>query len=328
MKLSKEVKVGTVMLLSIGLLVWGANFLKGNDLFKKDRKFFAVYDHVDGLSVSNPVLINGFKVGQVEDINFISNRSGKLLVKLSVHENEFFIPQNTQAKIVSSDLLGSKSINLILGDSQDEVKNLDTLNSDIEASLTEAVNQQIAPLKKRAEALISTVDSAIMVVSSIFNKQARSDLNQSFTSIKSSLQIFENTMKQFDGMVADEREHVNKIFANVESITKNFSENNENLSLVIKNLEAVTDSLAGSNLRQTVNNASVAMTEVASMMEKINRGEGTMGALVNNDTLYNNLEAAASDLDSLLYDMRENPKRYVHFSIFGRKDKSKKKKGN
>ena len=324
MKIKKEVKVGSVMLLSLILLFWGANFLKGNDIFIKNRHFFAVYDHVDGLSPSSPVMINGFKVGQVEHIDFLSDHSGKLYVKFTVQKENFFIPEDTKAKIYSSDILGSKSISLLLGASDQQVQNMDTLSSEIEATLTESVNQQIAPLKRKAEDLISSVDSAIVIVSSIFNEKARDDLNQSFSSIKDALSTFEKTMLKVDGAVAEERDHINKIFTNIESITNNFSKSNKKLTMIVDNMESITDSLAESNLVETVNNASLAMSEAAEMMEKINRGEGTVGALVNNDTLYHNLESAARDLDSLMIDLKDNPQRYVHFSIFGRKNKKKK----
>jgi phospholipid/cholesterol/gamma-HCH transport system substrate-binding protein len=130
-------------------------------------------------------------------------------------------------------------------------------------------------------------------------------------------------MEDADDMVNENRQSLQRIFANVESITKNFENNNEKLDQTLSNLKSISDSLAGANLQQTVNNASIAMQEVAELMQKVNSGEGSLGALMNNDTLYQNLEAAAYDLDQLMLDMRLNPERYVHFSIFGRKDKSK-----
>jgi len=325
MKISKEVKIGFVMLLAIALLFWGANFLKGHNIFSKDRFYFAVYDHVDRLAPSNPVTVNGFKVGQVESVNFIPDHSGKLLVKFSVTENNLLVPEDTRAEIVSLDILGSKAIDLKLGNSESLAPNQDTLASGMEATLTETVNQEIAPLKKKAEDLISTVDSAILVVSTIFNQRARDDLDSSFSSISSSLRTFNRTMNRIDGLVAEERQHLNEIFANVESISRNLAENNQTLANSLENIEAITDSLAGANLRETVNNASLAMNQLSEVVEKVNRGEGTLGMLVNNDTLYRNLEASAADLDKLLLDMQLNPERYVHFSIFGRKDKDKKK---
>lgn len=325
MKIKKEVKIGFVMLLAISLLFWGANFLKGNNIFSKNRNYYAVYDHVDRLAPSNPVTVNGFKVGQVESVGFIPGNSGQLLVKFSITEESLNIPEDTKAEIVSLDILGSKAIDLKLGRSSEMANPKDTLTSDIEATLTETVNQEIAPLKKKAEDLISTVDSAIIVVSTIFNQRARNDLDSSFSNIRSSLKTFNRTMTRIDGLVAEEREHLNAIFANVESISRNLAENNETLNNSLENIEAITDSLAGANLKETVANASESMKQLSEIMEKVNEGEGSLGMLINNDTLYQNLEASAADLDQLLLDMRLNPERYVHFSIFGRKDKDKNK---
>jgi len=323
MKIKKEVKVGVLMVVSISLLAWGANFLKGTNILNENRHFYAVYDKVDGLGTSNPVVINGFKVGQVDEIEFLPDYSGRIIVKFSVTKKDFPIPEDTEAKIISADILGSKAINLQLGKSSELIKDKDTLKSEIEASLTESVNQQIAPLKQKAEDLIKTVDSAILVVSAIFNKDARTNLDASLSSIKGTLETFENTMKQVDGLVRDERKHIDGIFKNVESITANFAKNNEKLTSTIANVEAITDSLAGANLKQTVDNASIAMQQVSDIMLRINNGEGSLGALINNDTLYTNLEKAAYDLDQLMLDLRLNPERYVHFSIFGKKDKGK-----
>jgi len=326
MRISKEVKVGFVMLLAISLLFWGANFLKGHDIFSKNRFYFAVYEHVDRLAPSNPVTVNGFKVGQVESVDFIPDYSGRLLVKFSITEENLRVPNDTKAEIVNLDILGSKGIDLQLGKSADLASDQDTLTSGIESTLTETVNQEIAPLKQKAEALISTVDSAILMISTIFNQRARDDLDSSFSSIRKSLKTFNTTMSRVDGLVAEEREHLNKIFENVESISGNLAKNNQTLTNSLSNIEAITDSLAGANLRQTVNSASLAMRQLTDIVQKVNNGEGSLGLLVNNDTLYQNLEASAADLDKLLLDMRLNPERYVHFSIFGRKDKDKKKK--
>lgn len=323
MTIKKEVKIGFIMVLAIGLLFWGANFLKGKDIFSSDVQYYGVYPRIDGLGVSNPVVINGFKVGKVDKITFNPNNSGELIVKFSVDRDKFKVPKDSRAKIVSSDILGSKSIELIIGESSEFAEEGDTLSSDIEASLTEEVNQQIAPLKRKAENLIQTVDSAIMVVSAIFNQQARNDLNESFTSIKRSLLTFEMTAKRIDGMVEEERNHLKGIVSNMESITNNIKNNNENLTAVLNNVNQITDSLANSNLRQVIDNAAVAMNSATTILQKIENGEGSLGELLNNDTLYYNLEAASKDLDKLFLDLRLNPERYVHFSIFGRKNKDK-----
>ena len=323
MKISKEVKIGGVMLLCIFLAIWGANYLKGKNFFDKSLKLYAVYPNVGGLARTNPVMFNGNKVGQVESVDFSKDFSGKLIVQFSITESYIKIPRDSKAEIFSDGFLGGKAINLVFGKATETVKNLDTLNSSIETSLQEAVNQQIAPLRNKAESLIGSIDSAITTVKSIFDIKAQEDISSSITTISQSLKVFKKTMEDADDMVNENRQSLQRIFANVESITKNFENNNEKLDQTLSNLKSISDSLAGANLQQTVNNASIAMQEVAELMQKVNSGEGSLGALMNNDTLYQNLEAAAYDLDQLMLDMRLNPERYVHFSIFGRKDKSK-----
>ena len=325
MKVSKEVKIGGVMLLCIFLAVLGANYLKGKNIFDNSLKLYAIYDNVGGLARSNPVMFNGNKVGQVENVEFLKDFSGKLIVQFSVTESFIKIPKDSRAAIFSDGFLGGKAINLELGSSTELVTESDTLTSSIEASLQDAVNQQIAPLKNKAEDLIGSIDSAITTVKSIFNTQAQEDIGSSITNIRQSLAVFKQTMIDADAMVNENRQSLQRIFSNVESITKNFENNNEKLDQTLTNLKSISDSLAGANLQQTVNNASIAMQQVAELMQKVNNGEGSLGALMNNDTLYQNLEAAAYDLDQLMLDMRLNPERYVHFSIFGRKDKSAKK---
>ena len=323
MKISKEVKIGGVMLLCIFLAIWGANYLKGKNIFDKSLKLYAVYPNVGGLARTNPVMFNGNKVGQVESVDFSKDFSGKLIVQFSITESYIKIPRDSKAEIFSDGFLGGKAINLVFGKATETVKNLDTLNSSIETSLQEAVNQQIAPLRNKAESLIGSIDSAITTVKSIFDTKAQEDISSSITTISQTLKVFKKTMEDADDMVNENRQSLQRIFANVESITKNFENNNEKLDQTLSNLKSISDSLAGANLQQTVNNASIAMQEVAELMQKVNSGEGSLGALMNNDTLYHNLEAAAYDLDQLMLDMRLNPERYVHFSIFGRKDKSK-----
>ncbi len=324
MKISKEVKIGAVVVICLKLLFWGANYLKGINLFKSNRVFYALYDHVDGLGISDPVIVNGYKVGQILDVKFLQDFSGRLLVSFSIKEEGLRIPEDTKARIVSSDLLGSKSINLLIGTSDLLAQEKDTLISEVEMSLTEAVNQQIAPLKSKAEGLIGTIDSTVSIFSTIFNKEARDDLGSSFTSIKNSIESFEKTMLSMHGIVESEKERLHGILVNVESITTNLAKNNETLSKTLINVERITDSLAVSNLKGTIANASEVMNDFSLIVEKINNGEGSLGQLLNNDTLYRNLEVAADDLDKLLIDMRLNPERYVHFSIFGRRDKGKK----
>jgi phospholipid/cholesterol/gamma-HCH transport system substrate-binding protein len=323
----KEVKIGVTVVGSLAILLWGLNFLKGVNIFSSSNTYYALYDEVQGLNVSSPIMVNGFKVGKVMDLKFHPEMDGRILVKFSVEEGDFLLPSNTRAKITSLDLLGSKSIDLVLPKKvEGYLANGDTLVSEVERSITDEVNAQIAPLKKKAEDLLASIDTAVTVVKVILNKQAREDLRSSFTSIKNTFHTFEVLARRIDTLTQEEKAKIGMIMNNVQSISNNIRNNNENITAILDNFRLISDSLAMSNLTTAVNNASVALTAAADIMRKIDEGEGTVGKLVNDDSLYIHLSSAARDLDKLLIDLEAHPKRYVHFSIFGRKDSRPKEK--
>ena len=186
MKYKREISIGLVFIVALALFIWGFNYLKGFNLFKEQRVLYAVYDQVSGLTKANPVSINGLKVGQVSDIYFEPGYSGKIIVELTI-ETQLPIPKNSVALIYSSDLMGSKAIDLKLGSDTALAINGDTLLNQVEASLKEAVNQQIQPLKAKAEELIVSIDSVVTVIKQIFNEQARDNLTSSLASVQATL---------------------------------------------------------------------------------------------------------------------------------------------
>ena len=324
MKISKEFKVGVVVLVAIGIMYAGINYLKGVNFLVDQDEYFAVYDEIGGLSVANPVLLNGYKVGQVYKMQLMPDASGRVLVSYILSEKELKIPLNSEFRIFSSDLLGSKAVQLNFGDSSVYAVPGDTLGADVEESLSDAVNRQIQPLKNKAEDLIANIDSAMQTLQSIFNERAKEDLDESFTSVREALATFRNTTLRLDTLMIEERIKVAAIFENMRSITENLAANNENLSKIISNHEAISDSLAQADIKTTVNNAKEALASASEVMDKINRGEGTLGQLINNDTLYTNLTKSSQELEWLLEDMRIHPNRYIHFSVFGKRNKADK----
>ncbi len=328
MKLSKEVKAAIIVISGLAAIIWGFNFLKGNALFSKQREFFAVYNQLDGLQTGNPVNINGYKVGQVVEIKFFDDGSGRLLVKFVVNE-KVKIPKSSIARIASSDLLGGKNIQIVLRHHIQLVESGDTLLSDNQPSITDEFNSQIAPIKKKAENLLATTDSILTSIQYIFNKNTRNNLSSSFASIERTLRSLEHSSYALDTLMTTQQSRLRNIFGNVESITSNLRSNNERISKIFANLSSISDSLVKSNFTSTIRNANAVLDKSASIMDKISKGQGSMGLLLNNDSLYNNLAASSSDLDKLLIDVKENPKKYVHFSIFGgggKKEKKSKKK--
>lgn len=321
-KRSREIRVAILVLVSVALLYYGLNYLKGNNIFSNNRVYYAIYDHVDGLSVDNTVVLNGFKVGKVSTARLIPE-SGDIEVGFTIFEENLRIPRNSVAKIVSLDLLGTKAITLEFSTDSVIAVAGDTLLAGNEMDLQSSVDERIKPLEEKTKQLLGSIDSALVIVQSIFNKEARENLSASFVSIKRSFQSFEKTAISVNNLVESETAKISGIITNVGSITKNFQSNNKSLTNIINNMSAVTDSLAEADLARTVIAAQLALESTAQVLDKINRGEGTIGELVNNDTLYNNLEQSALELDKLLEDLRVNPKRYVHFSIFGKRDKDK-----
>lgn len=314
MKVPKEVKIGIIVVAGVFLLLWGLNYLKGKNVFTNRKHLFVVYNNVGGLTVTNPVYYKGFVVGKVSSITILNDSKKSLLVEFALREGDLQIPKNTVAKIFSDGILGTKAIDLVFGDSQTSVESGDTLIADMQSSITEEMTKQVLPVKEKAERLMMTLDSLLHSLNNLFVGKTGNDLNNTFTNLAS-------LSGGLDQLVIEQRARLRNISDHVQSITKNLANNNENLSATIKNLKQISDTLALAHIGETLAEAKKALAETSVIMSKINRGEGTMGMLVNNDSLYKSLTAASKDLDQLLIDLKANPKRYVHFSLFGKKDK-------
>lgn len=303
----------------IVLLFWGVNFLKGKDFFSSDKLVYAIYNDVEGLAPSNPVMVSGMRVGLIRNLKLIEDNSGRIIVSMHV-TNKVHLPKNSTAQIFSTDILGSKGIKIILGKGPDELQNGDTLLSDIQKSLPEEVSSQVAPLKAKAESILSSMDSVLIIIRDVFNERTKNNLRHSFESISGSLASIENIVGNMDTIMSSDG-RMKKIFLNLESISSNLKNNNEKISTIIDNFAAISDTIARSNIAQTLNRTQKALEETANLMTKVNQGEGTLGQLATNDSLYVNLNATARDLDKLMNDFKENPERYVKFSLisFGKK---------
>ncbi len=325
MKVSKEIKIGVVVLLSLALFVWGYNFLKGTDLFKSSNEYFVVYNNVDGLSINNPVEVNGLGIGSVKDIYLHPDGSGKIIVKFSITNKDFKFNNKSIVKIVSSDLLGTKAVQIFPSKDGKLAVPGDTLPGEVQGSLQDEVNKTILPLKTKAEQLLSSVDSVIVIFQSVFNDQTRDDLRRSFSNISATIATLSHTTAEFDTLITGQKSRLASIIGNVDDITKNIKDNNAKLNLIIDNIALVSDSLVKADIVGTINNVNKAMVDFADITKKINEGKGSLGMLINNDSLYNELNGSAKSLNILIQDLNENPERYVHFSVFGRKAKKDKK---
>lgn len=319
MKISKEAKIGLIITSGIALLFWGVNYLKGKDFLTSQLVVFAVYDRVDGLTASNPVQVNGMKIGSVSKLSLLPDHSGRVLVTMHI-SGKVLIPRNSIAQIFNTDLLGTKGIRFLFGNSTENVVDGDTLTPDIQKSLSQEVSSQVAPLRAKAESMISSMDSVLMIIRTVFNEDTKRNLRRSFESISNSLLSIEHLTKDMDTVLAKQG-RLRIIFDNLESISSNLRNNNEHLSNAIENFSAISDTIAQSNLSETLSKTQETLEGTSLLLQRINKGEGTLGQLAVNDSLYRNLNSTSQDLDLLLKDLRENPKRYVNFSVFGKKSK-------
>lgn len=318
MKIKREAKIGIVLLLALGLMYFGFNYLKGKNLFEKTRVFYAVYSNVKGMMTANPVLVNGLKVGQVTNIDFIpGDTSGLILVSFIINK-DINIPKNSVARI-ETDFLGQNVISIRLGNLKTYFSSGDTIPSEIATTIQEEVSLQMMPLKRKAESLMMGMDSVLEVIRFIFNEQTRENISRSFESIKNTIANLEHTTGNIDTMVLSQRGRFERIVSNVELISLNIRSNNDRITNIIQNFSSLSDTLIKANIAHTIQQADIALMETSLILEKINRGEGSAGMLLNNDSLYNKLDKAAIELGLLLEDMKLNPQRYVHFSVFGKK---------
>jgi phospholipid/cholesterol/gamma-HCH transport system substrate-binding protein len=317
MKIANETKVGILAAFSIALLIIGYNFLKGNAIFSTETVLYAKYSHVDGLGVSKPVMINGFQIGRVDKLQL--QPDGSIVATLKI-KGKYEIPKNSIAKLESLDLLGSKAIVMALGTGNDFAQDGDTLNANVAKGLMETVE----PVQKKAEVIIAKMDSILTSVNSILNPNFQKNVDKSFNSIASTLASLEATSKKVDNLVGSEGSRISSILSNFESISNNLKQNNQKINGILNNINTITDQVAAANFKQTIDNANKAVTDLQGIVTKVNNGQGTLGLLVNDTKMYDNLNNASKNLDNLIIDLKENPKRYVHFSVFGggnKKDK-------
>lgn len=314
MKIRREAKLALTALAAVFILIWGINFLKGSSLFESKSTFYSVYDSVEGLKVSSGVIYRGYQVGQVISIQFTGERFDRVLVKFSVDKG-LELPSNTLAMIQSADLMGSKVVALVPGDSHVFAVSGDTLRSQVERGLMEQVSQQMLPLKQKAERLLGSLDSVMLIVQGLFNEETKKNLSNSFGSIDRTLRNLEGASGNLDTLIQGESTRISSILQDVNSITGNLRNNNEEISNILGNVSAISDSLRQASLHQTLMSLDYILATTDSIMNKINRGEGTIGALLNDNDLYYNLNQVSENLNRLLVEFRYNPKRFINLSL-------------
>ncbi len=319
MKLTKTSKIGILVVLCLTLLIWGINFLKGRDIFRTEKVFYARYKNVGGLAATTLVTLNGLKIGYVREIYFAEDLSGDLIVKIAIHNN-FPLPEGTSAQIASSDLLGSKVVKINLGKSAKLLHANDTLSSQMDADIMQQVNEQIAPIKAKAERLIENLDSIVGAASKILNSESQRNITGSFRQINLTMTNLEKISANLNDVITGQKKNLGLTISNLSEITGNLKDNSGKLGHIVDNFSTISDSLTKLQLNNTINRINGTVSNLSTVLSKIDTANGTLGLLINDSRLYQNINYTTENLNRLLVDFRQNPKRYVHFSAidFGR----------
>jgi len=310
-KISNEVKVGVTALLTIVVFIWLYNFLKGKEFFSNSAYYYAVYDKIGGLAESSPVEINGYKVGVVQSIDFVDPESGKLLVVFSVSK-DFILPKNTVAEVVPISLLGGMKVQFVYGNGPGTYSDGDTIPGRLAESIMDKVETELIPVTEKITNLLTVLDSVISSVNEVMNADFKKDM-------RSTLANLNNTTESLDKIIGSKEKEIKATLDNINKFTQMLSENSGKMSKTFSNLQSITDTLAAADIYTSVSNLKASLEKAALMMDNMNNGKGTAGQFLTNDTLYTNLTSSLQSLNVLLQDMKANPKRYVHFSIFGKK---------
>ena len=312
MKYSKEIKVGFLALVGVMMSVFSYNYLKGINLFEKNRKFTVKYEKVDGLSASNPVTLNGFKIGKVQKINFNPNNTRELLVDI-ILENDVLFPKTSLAELYETGLIGGKAIAIIPDYKNDSTfaSDGDLLKGVIKPGLTELVNQILPQVQLQIEALIKNAEIVLGNINTLFDEETKQEL-------RSSIQDFSNLTKNLSE-TSDEIS--NLIVNNSENLTNTISE----LSKASSNIRTISDSISEEEVLKITSNLNELVSNLNTITKSLKDSEGTAGQLINDKSIYKNLENATNELNILIKDIKLNPDRYINFSVFGKKNKEFKK---
>lgn len=311
MKISHEVKVGVVAIVTIVAFILLFSFLKGTALFTSTDTYHVVYGNIAGLTESNPVEINGYQAGVVQDIRLINDGTGRILVSLSV-DKHFNVPADTRAEITTATLIAGMKVILRMGQSSDMCHNHDTLEGYVATPITERLSEALSPVEDNLGEMIVKLDSVISSINEIFTPAFA-------TAIRSTVTNVNGLTASLDEITDSKKDALMESIEDLRVFTAMMSANSSSLDSTIRNLESVSEALASADLESTLTSLKTSLVSLSELAKGLSQGEGSAGKLMKDDSLYTNLNNTLGSLDLLLQDMRKNPAKYVHFSLFGKK---------
>jgi phospholipid/cholesterol/gamma-HCH transport system substrate-binding protein len=320
MKISNETKVGALAAIAITLLILGFNYLKGKSLFDSRKKIYALYGKVDGLNVSNGVFINGVQVGTVSDIHEADKDLNQITVVISL-DKDINIPKNSIAEIKGNPL-GTSTININKGDSKYFMNKGDTLKTENALGITGELKKALGPVMTKVEGSLQSLDSVLRIVGSMFDEKAKNNIQGILGNVNSITAQLITSSASLNSLLNNQSGALAQSLNNMSAFTGNLAKNNEQVTKMMANAEKATANIANLKLDETLATLSKTMEELKTTIGKINSKEGSLGMLINDKKLYNNLESTTRSLNTLIDDLRVHPKRYVSISVFGKKDKT------
>lgn len=323
MKISKELKTGVIAIVAIGLLVAGINFLKGNSFFGGDDTYYVYLSESGGITPATSVYVNGVVVGKVMEVGLTNKptENQKVLMKFNIQDKNFKIPVGSNIHAGSVDLL-SKGLIITPNDSTTVYhKPHDYIQGSLASSLMSDVKAYADPLIASVQSAVQNLDKFIVSFQAFWDTTANSELKKTFVEVQSALKKFGSVAGQLEGLVASERAKLSKIFTNVESITNNLQKSNDKIEGILGNVKTISDDLVTADFKGTIEAAKNTLNKFNVMLDSATQGEGTLGKLLKDDQLYNELNTTNKRIQSLVEDLEAHPERYIHFSVFGSKIK-------
>jgi phospholipid/cholesterol/gamma-HCH transport system substrate-binding protein len=314
MKIANETKIGVLAVVAVAGLILGFNFLKGSSLFEHTKKIYAVFDNVEGMEVSNAVQINGLQIGTVSAINESDKDLKQGIVVTILLKKDVHIPTNSVG-VINSGLISSSSIAITKGDAHEYLESGDTLDTKKKSNLFAQVEQSVNPVILKLGGTLQSLDSLVQVIGTLFNPKLKNNL----TSIVANLAVSSASLQT---LLNTESGELGKSLKNVDQFTGNLAKNNDHVTRTLENLDKTSANLAAAKIPETLESLQSTVTELKGVVAKVNSNNGSLGLLLNDKKLYQNLEGTSRSLNILLDDVRIHPKRYVNISVFGRKDKS------
>jgi len=303
--ISRELKTGVIVVVILILFVWGYNFLKNRSIYDKTRTFYAEYTNVQGLAAKSPITINGLKVGTVSDITFHPNKKGILVAHLNLN-NDIEFSANSVAQIYSPDFISGKSLKINIAlDEADIARSGDTLIGEVDSGIMGMINEQIAPLQSKVESFVVHTDSVMQNVNKIMNDENQKNIKESLANMNAVFGKFKSTASNLDVMMREG--------GRIDSIMKG-------ANTTMTNFAQISDSIKAVNIGKTVAELQSSLRNFNVILDSINAGNGTLGKLMHDEALYTNLTNATKELEELLREVKEHPKRFVHLSVFGKKE--------